>query len=282
MAIALASLAALFFGTADFAGGRASRRNSIAAVLVWSQLVGLTLVVVFASVDPASTLTGPADLVAGAAAGLAGMGGLSFLYRGLARGYAAIVSPLAAVVGAVVPVAFGLASGEELSRLATLGIAVSLPAIALMSWEQKSTSARREPARVRHSWIHGAASGLFFGLFFVGISIPTPEAGVWPLAAARVTSVFAMTTLAIFTGRSRRVHAHHRTIILAGMLDMSANICFVLALRQGMLAIVTVIASAYPAQTVLLSRVVHGERVGAVRAAGVGLELPGIAMLSAG
>lgn len=281
MAILLSAVSALLFGTADFSGGVACRRNTVSAVLVWSQLAGLVLVVFFITIDqPTIPMVTVRDLAWGAVAGIGGMGGLAFLYRGLARGYISIVSPLAAVLGAAVPVFFGIATGETITPIAGTGIAISLPAIVLMSWNGTGTVFIRDPRRLRASWIDGVVSGTMFGLFFIAISLPSEIAGMWPLAAARVTSISVMWAGALLTRRDRRIRADRTVVLAAGLLDMSANIAFVLALRQGLLAIVTVIASAYPAQTVLLSRLLHGEKIGSIRSAGIGLALLGIALMS--
>lgn len=294
MAILLSALSALLYGTADFSGGMASRRNAIPAVLIWSQLAGLVMVLLFALWDapPVGQVPGsglfliprvtPRDVWWGAAAGMGGMGGLAFLYRGLSRGYVSIVSPLAAVTGAAVPVFFGLLSGEAIGPVAGIGITVSLPAIALMSWNRTGAVTRRDVRRVRASWLDGGVSGVMFGFFFIAISMPGEASGLWPLAAARVTSITVMWVGAALAGRSRRITGGHALVAAAGILDMGANIAFVLALRQGLLAIVTVITSAYPAQTVLLSRLVLGERIGVIRAAGIALALLGIALMSLG
>jgi drug/metabolite transporter (DMT)-like permease len=294
MAIVFSVLSALLYGTADFSGGYASRRNPIVGVLIWSQLAGLVMVVLFALWDgraAGEVFTGGsflpagvtvADLAWGALAGLGGMGGLAFLYRGLSRGYVSIVSPLAAVAGAAVPVLFGVLSGEVVRPLAAAGIAISLPAIVLMSWNRTGAVTHRDAARLRASWLDGGISGAMFGLFFIAISMPGSSAGMWPLAAARITSITVMWVGASLLGRSSRIEASHVLVLAAGILDMGANIAFVLALRWGLLAVVTVVVSAYPAQTVLLSRIVLGERIGVIRTTGIALALVGIALMSVG
>ncbi len=282
MAIALAAAAALLFGTADFTGGYASRKNAIPAVLIWSQIAGLLLVLAFSLVDRAAMPPSTGDILFGAAAGTAGLGGLAFLYRGLSRGYVAIVSPLAAVLGAVVPLTAGLAFGERLEFTAALGIAVSLPAIVLISWHGHLPPEARNPRRRRESWRDGILSGILFGLFFVFISRTSPESGMWPLAIARVCSIALMFFGAISTRREFRLaeNGDVPVVLLAGLLDMAANIALVLAIRHGLLTIVTVITSAYPAQTVFLSRIIFGERIGPIRLAGIVLALVGLALMS--
>lgn len=283
MSIVLAVSAALLFGTADFTGGFASRKNAIPAVLIWSQLAGLVVVVLFSMVDtPITTLSG-SDAAYGAAAGIAGLGGLALLYRGLARGYVALVSPMAAIFGAIVPLAGGVILGERISLFAAIGIAVSLPAIVMISWHGHLPTASRNPKRTRESWRDGVLSGVFFGFFFIFISRTSVEAGMWPLVTARIASITLMFAGALSTRREFRLTRDRgaiATVVLAGVLDMGANILFVLALRSGLLAIVAVITSAYPAQTVFLSRLFFGEKIGRLRLVGIGLALVGIALMS--
>lgn len=284
MAVVLALISAVCYGSADFSGGYASRHHPLGAVLVWSQLAGLAVVGLFLAVDTARVLVSPTDLLWGAAAGLAGVGGLLLLYRGLARGYASVVSPLAAVVGVVVPVVFAVALGDRLPVLAWAGVVLCVPGITLLSWNRQGAVTRRDPGTLRFSALAGATSGALFGLFFVVISMPGPHAGMWPLAAARAVSLTVLVAAA-WVARGAMPLAVHRgwgAILLAGILDMGANIAYVVALRFGMFAVVTVITSGYPAQTVMLSRVMLGERIGVLRGIGIAITLVGIALISAG
>ncbi len=284
MSLALAALSALLFGAADFTGGVASRRNPVPAVLVLSQTLG------FLGILAAAPLIGPndpsmQDLLQGAAAGLSGAIGLSALYRGLAKTLVAVVSPAAALVGAAIPVLFGLLSGEQPGPLGWIGIAVALPAILLLTWEPSEAGEAGDASRrrVRSALLYGMTAGTGFGFFFVLISLPAPAAGLWPLVAARVASVLAIFLFALLTGRSLRVGAEGRWAApLAGILDMAANVAFILALRGGLLVLTAVITSLYPAPTVLLARVFFRERLGLVRWAGLVLAVAGVALMSAG
>lgn len=280
MAIFYALLSAVLFGTADFTGGFASRSNPIPAVLVWSQVAGLLLVVGFSLLDGGLPWMTASDVGYGVATGVAGVGGLAFLYRGLSRGYVSIVSPLAAVVGAVVPVLAGVVLGEDLRTTATAGIVLGVLSIGLISREPRGASALASSYRRRESWQDGLLSGLLFGWFFILISRTSAQSGMWPLAVARVASIVLMVSATRLAGRSLAIRSRPGTVILAGVLDMAANIAFVLAARQGLLTIVSVISSAYPAQTVVLSRFLLGERIGLLRGAGIVGALAAIALMS--
>ena len=50
---------------------------------------------------------------------------------------------------------------------------------------------------------------------------------------------------------------------------MTANVTFLLATQRGLVSVVAVIASLYPAGTVLLAMVVTGERLSAAQGAGL-------------
>jgi drug/metabolite transporter (DMT)-like permease len=64
------------------------------------------------------------------------------------------------------------------------------------------------------------------------------------------------------------------------MLDMGANIAFLLASRIGLLSITSVVTSLYPGPTVLLAVLVFRERMTAPRVLGLALALAGVACIS--
>ena len=277
MGIALAALSAFMFGTADFAGGLASRRNALSSVLVYSQVAGVALSLVAAPLL-GSDLIGAADLAWGAAAGVTGAFGLAMLYRGLSTGIVAIVSPTAAVVGAAVPVVVGSAIGQAPSTTGWLGIAIALPAIFLLGWEPTRRPANRS---VRKSLLHGVLAGCGFGAFYILISFPSPAAGLWPLVAARVASLAAVAGLAVATGRRLRPPTSGRALVFGGgLLDMGANIAFVLSTRVALLPLVSVVSSLYPAPTVVLGAIVLGQRLNVRRTVGLVLAVGGVILMS--
>ncbi len=277
MTAILALLSALLYGTADFSGGHASRRNSVFAVMLLSQAAGILVALVAAPiVGPNSPSMG--DLAWGLVAGLTGSVGLAALYRGLAGYRAAIVSPVSALVGAVVPAAFGAILGERLSTPALVGAALCIPAIFLLSYERGGTSDR---AALKASLLHGLVAGLGFGSFFIAISRTSPGSGLWPLLASRAASI-AVTAALVFLVRRERfavARGDRPTAIFAGMADMGANVCFLLATRTGLLMVVTLIAALFPAPTVILARVFHHQRISLPRTVGIALALAGVALI---
>src|SRR5690606_20766214 len=182
MAIGLALSAAVSFGVADFLGGMASRRAAPLPVVAFAQGAGvLPLLVALPLIDGRF---GADVVVAGLVAGLAGAGGLGLYFRALAIGPMGLTAPLAAVVGAAVPVVVGLGLGERLSTAAAVGGVVGLAAVVLAS-----VPAGRAAEAGRRTALRGPllalAGGAAFGLFFIAVDQAPADSGVWPLLVAR-------------------------------------------------------------------------------------------------
>ena len=184
---------------------------------------------------------------------------------------------MSALVGAIVPAAFGAILGERPSELALIGAALCLPAIFLLSYERGGTM---DKAETKSSFLFGLVAGIGFGSFFIAISRTSPGSGLWPLLASRAASLTA-TAAVVLIGRKRFAvaRADRPVSLFAGVADMGANVCFLLASRSGLLILVTLIASLFPAPTVLLARVFHGQRISGPRAAGIALALAGVALI---
>ncbi len=277
MAALFALMSALSFGTADFLGGYSSRRNATTATVAWSQAAGLAAVLIVAPIIGAENVRA-GDLIWGALSGVSGALGVMVLFKGLSTGLAAVVSPLAALVGAAVPVLFGVIWGERPPLLTWGGVALSLPAIALLSMEPVKTRKQVLP-----SVELGLVSGLLFGGFFILISQSSGESGMWPLASARITTV----PLFLVITRIRRspialAPGSRRITILSGVLDMAANVFYLLAFRSGYLIYAVVLSALYPAPTVVLQRVFIQERLSPPRIFGMALAIAGAVLIGIG
>ncbi|MFF0576014.1 EamA family transporter [Streptosporangium saharense] len=277
IAVALATLCAVVYGTADFFGGLATRRSRVMAVVVLSQGAGLALVVALMPLLPGAP-TAPA-LAWGMAAGVSGAAGLVLFYRALATGVMSVVAPTTATTSAALPVLYGLATGERPEPTALGGVALALVAVLLVS---------RDPSRATSGNGYGPlltslAAGAGFGGFFVLLAQAPEEAGMWPLFGARLSSIGLIALLALATGRTLRPGTGALRIILAaGILDMVANVLFVLAQQRGMLSLVGVLVSLYPASTLVLARYVLKERLNVVQMTGIGFTLAAVALIAAG
>src|SRR4029079_1677991 len=143
MAVALALIASLCWGVADFMGGSLSRRHPLLVVVLVSQAVGLTGVVVVAAVRTGGYDTGAA--LPGVLAGLAGVVAVSSFYRSMTLGAISVAAPILAT-SAIVPVVVGLPTGERPSAVQLAGIGAALAGVALVSREP-SAGGRPRPRR---------------------------------------------------------------------------------------------------------------------------------------
>jgi drug/metabolite transporter (DMT)-like permease len=265
------------YGAADFCGGMAVRKSALPGVLVSSQAVGL-VVVLGAAVAFGLPLETPRDLVWGVMSGICGTAGIAALYSALATTVVAVASPLAAVSGAIIPVLLGVLSGERPGVAAWVGICLGACAIALLA-AGPSKSARE--GAVRRAAFLGVLAGLGFGLFFFSISRTSHSSGLWPLVAARISTISFVSLYILLTRKGLRVErASLPMVILCGALDMGANIAFLLASRVGMLSISAAVAALYPGPTVVLAWIILKERVTLPRAMGLALALAGVALIS--
>lgn len=283
MASLLALLSAAAYGAADFLGGVAARRSSAVATVIVSQAAGLVLLLFALPLLP-DTIVTTLDVAWGAGAGLAGGSGVALLYRALALGPMSVVAPLTAVCAAAIPVVVGLWLGERLTPMTSAGIALAAVAIALVGQERRARAPGAGGRGVSAAALRLAiASGVLVGLFFVCLERTSVASGLWPLVPARATSIALFTAFAVSTRRPVMVPASVRgAAIGGGALDMLANALYLIAVQQGQLSVVATLASLYPASTILLARVVFGERWSRLQASGVVLAVLASALIVAG
>jgi drug/metabolite transporter (DMT)-like permease len=218
------------------------------------------------------------DWVAGGLGGLAGAAGVGLLYKGLAVGPMSVVAPITALLSAAVPVIWGVAQGERPSTGVVAGMATALVAIVLVSAEGGGTL---RPADVR-GVVYALGAWLGFGTFFVALSYSSDDSGVWPLVAARCASVAVVGGLALLAVVPRAVpRGGAATLtVAAGALDATANVFYLLAVREGLLSVVSVLAALYPVGTVVLARVVLHERFGRLQRVGLAIAVPAAVLMA--
>jgi len=275
VAVVLALLAAAVYGAADFYGGFASRRTPAVTVVVLSQFAGIIVLAIGWFALPGKFY--PSDVGWGIAAGFAGSIAIAALYTALAVGRMGVVSPITAVVGASVPVVAGVLLGERPTSQAIVGVVCAFVAVALVSANVEThRMSLREPGLIP-ALISGAAIGALFLLLGYGHA----DAGLTRLAVTRATSVLLLVTFALVRRETLRPAAGSlRAILFAGALDMTANVLFIAATRYGLLSIVAVLTSLYPASTVFLARVVLRERLSRSQWFGIGLAACGVALIT--
>lgn len=278
MGTVLALAAALCYGGADFLGGSATKRAPVLSVLLLSSVAGV--VVVFGTALVAGGAPNAPGVAWGAIAGAIGSIGLMFFYQGLAAGPMNVVAPLSALVSTVLPVAVAVATGERFGLLVYVGTAACLAAIALIS---SGGAAASQGGRAR-GISYGLIAGVAFGLFFLLLRYGGESGALWPAAAARVSGLILVMIVAGAAGAGavgwRGDRTPVRAALLAGVLDASANVWYVLATRAGMFGIAVVMTSLYPGITILLARVLLGERLQGWQRAGLVLAGLGIVFVT--
>ncbi|MFL5907903.1 MAG: EamA family transporter [Solirubrobacterales bacterium] len=275
LAISLASAAS--WGVSDFLGGLQSRRLPVLSVLAVSQPAGLLLIALLIPVFGADPI--PADKLAIAfLAGAASLGGLGAFYAAMAMGTVSVVAPIASL-GVIVPVAVGLAQGEVPGTLQLAGLVVAIAGVVVLSYEESP-----EHADVaRRSIVLAFLAGLGFGIFFTALDAASPDRPGWAILAVRVGGV-ATVAAALLVSRPRLdgVWAAAPVLVAIGAFDVLANALFAVASTKGILPVVAVGGSMYPAFTIALAHGVLGERLATVQWGGVMLALTGVAMIAAG
>jgi drug/metabolite transporter (DMT)-like permease len=255
--------AAASWGAGDFSGGLASRRSPVYIVVIGSGAVGLLLLVGMALLlaEPLPLLV---DLAWGFSAGITGALGLAALYRGLAAGRMGVVAPMAAVVTASIPLVFGLLLEGVPAAQQLLGFGVALVAVWLIS---RTGGGARVQVR---ELILPLLAGLGFAFFLVAIGRVSETAVLWPLVAAKFSSLVAVLVVAALARQWQRVDARQVPLMaLAGLLDTGGNAFYALAAREGRLDTAAVLSSLYPAATVLLARLLVKEQIARTQWLGV-------------
>jgi uncharacterized membrane protein len=268
---------AVAYGAADFLGGFTSRRSPTGAVVFFGQAVGLLVALAYAvgfGGDP-----GLRDLALGAGAGLAGVVGVSALYRGLAVGKMGVVAPITAVVNAVIPIGWGLAQGERPSGVAFTGVALALLAVIVIARESDVDAP--PPASRAAQVAFGVVAGIGFGVALVCFAETGSDSGLWPGLTARCTTVPLLVLVLMAARRALLPHSADRVLVAgAGVLDTTANAFQLLAVREGLLALVAPVSALYPAGTVMLARLVLHERIGRARLVGLAIAVAGLVLIA--
>jgi drug/metabolite transporter (DMT)-like permease len=301
---------AVVFGSADFLGGLASKRLGSMKVTALAALTGF-LTLLLASVWVPGTVDSGA-LYWGVLSGVSGSLAIMLLYASLAIGPMSILSPLGALVSAVVPVAWAGINGEVLGPLGYVAIAVGLVAIVLVGFVPDKKAVR---PNVR-GLLMATGAGIFIGFFIICIDQVNPETGLIPLLANRATSFTIMLTA---IGVAAALHWAHRrglfgrdgvaradivvgetggeelgannlrtnniriALLLAiacGVVDAVGNSLLLFGIHIGDLSVMSVLTAMYPIGTIILAGIILKERVAPIQIVGLGLAIGAAALLS--
>ena len=293
LSVLIGLAAAVAYGSGDFLGGLAARRLPPLRVTAISAASGLVLLVVLLAVVP-GTPSGAA-VGWGVASGVAGAVSIALLYACLAVGPMSILSPLTAVVSAIVPVGVGLLQGSRLGVAGWAGIALALVAVVLVGFVPDASAPR--PTALGLLMALGAGAGI--GVVLVFLDQTPDDSGLVPLVANRVTNVVltggAVAVLALValsrarggagrvarTGPSGlRLASALRIALLCGVADAGANVLILVGLRLGDLTVMSVLTALYSAVTVVLAAAVLRERLTRSQVVGLVLALGAAVLLA--
>jgi drug/metabolite transporter (DMT)-like permease len=305
----LALAAAVLYGTADFLGGVASRRARVFAVLALTVPAGALVVVLVALIGEAAGLggllghgvmstsasaSGWSAVGWAAASGVCGTMGLVAFYAGFAAAPISVVAPVAALVSAVLPVTVAVVGGERPGAGVVAGGLICLVAIVLVS-AQPAPREKRQHGRDQESGGrlvtsgrllalgYGVAAGVGFGLFFLFLKNAGQSGVLWPVAISRSAGTVVALAIALAT-RTRPWPRGGGAVVgialVSGAIDAAANVCYVLATRAGLFGLAVVITSLYPGITVLLARLVLGERMRWLQRTGLLLAAVGVILVT--
>lgn len=274
LGVAFALMSALVWGSGDFSGGLATRRHNQFGVLVLSALSGMAVLLLFAGIWGEAWPRG-LDVVRSLAAGGAGAVGLASLYRALSLERASGVAPTAAVVGAVLPVVFGLATEGLPATNQMAGFALAVPGLWLVTRPSGGNAAVS-----RRGFFLAVLAGVGFGGFFILIAQVEGPLVFTPLILTRSATLLAGLALAGWRRAAVPSPGGNPVAVLAGVLDAGGNVFYLLAQQFTRLDAAAVLASLYPATTILLAQIVLRERVARTQWIGVGLCLLTVALIA--
>jgi len=277
LAVALALGSSACYGVSNFIGPQLAKRHTLVAVLIVSQLAALVACFAYVLADHEAPLSFSQTLVA-MLAGAGNAGGLIGFYRAAELGPLSVAAPIGAL-GAIVPVLWGLTSGEELHATEAVGLTLALGGAALAA--RVPAGEERDYPDPRLSVLLACGSAVAFGVFLTALPEVSDDGRAWALLDARIALV---TLLALWAGRRLAAVRPGKDVALLavpGLLLVAGTVLYTLAADEGKLSIVSVLGSLFPVFTVGLSVAILGERLTLAQSAGVGAALAGIVLIAA-
>ncbi len=274
--IFLAFLSSIFWGVGGFCAGQASRRAALLPILTLDIFIGICVV------TPLSFLVADSftlkDFLIGGFAGLFGIGGAGFLYAGMQKATYVTVIPASGVVSALVPVVWGVFSGDNLSFLHIVAVVVGLVSIALTFGVTLQTFTGS-----LNGLKEGILAGLGFGGFFVVIENTSKDTEPWASVGSRVFPLFILLFILRLTRNSQKPSKTAIPYVLgSGLANVTASTCFLFAVNRGMLSITSLLSALYPAITVLIAHFLISEKMTKSQIFGVGAAIFSMASIAIG
>lgn len=276
MTVVLGLAAAICYGFADFVGAFASRRHTAVTVLLYSYPVGAVLMAAMLPAFPGSV---DARVIGfGIAGGVVGLLGVVIMYSLMMIAPMNVISPVTAVLAAMVPVVVGVGLGDRPHSTAWAGIVIGMGAVVLVS---RTTDEHPHGKIAPRVLLLALVAGLGFGFYFIFLARAGDHSGLWPLVISRLASAALIVPIAWQRRAFARVTGRMLWFVLgAGALDAFANMFFLLASRHGLLSIASVLTSLYPAVTVILAVGLLHEHTSRVQRAGLALAAASIVLIT--
>jgi drug/metabolite transporter (DMT)-like permease len=272
--VILALISAAVWGGGDFSGGLATRKSNQYQVLLLVSLAGMVLLLTSAILW-GEGVPSRNSAFWGAMAGAAGAMGVAALYRALSLGNTASVAPTSAIICAALPVIAGMLTEGLPKSTQIAGIGLAFIGIWLVS---KSPQAGEKT--FKEGMTLAFLSGIGFGGFFLFIAQVDKGEVFAPIFIARtVTLIIALLMLRVKRIPLPRITSNP-VAILAGVLDTGGNVFYLLATQFTRLDVAAVLASLYPAATVILATIILKEKVARTQWAGATLCLLAIALIT--
>lgn len=284
-------LSAVLWGGGDFSGGMGVKDagGSVRAAL---RIILLSHVTSFCILVSLAMLHGDqfpqgAPLLWGLGAGVAGGLSLACFYIALSRGAMGAAAAVSGVLAAAIPATVSIAREGSPGTLRLLGFVVAGAAIWMIAASPAVPGTGGKPP-ARSTTALALCAGAGFGVYFVALKMAGTAGVIWPMGTARIGSVTTCSLLLLLLSRVQRVGSTpfrlSRAAVLwslsTAVLDTTGNLLFVSATRAGRLDVAAVLASLYPASTILLATWMLKEKFSVRQAMGMGVALVAVAMIT--
>ena len=270
----LALLSGAMWGIADFSGGLGSRRIGSYRFTAWAQLASVPVLMVGVFLVKAEELAAR-DLAIGAVAGLLGLVGLFALYSALAAGTMSTVAPITGVLTVGIPMVWGIATGDSITRIQWLGIAAAIVGILLIARDHEHAKLTKAVA------VQAVVASLGFAGFYVVLDLASDGAGLWPILAARAATIPAAFVVAFVMTKSipRPTRSVLPFVVGTGFLDATANFLILRAIQTGPISIAVVLNGLFPVFTTIAAIVFLAERPTRSQLSGIALAITASVLL---
>lgn len=302
---------AMVFGAADFLGGLAAKRLGSILATGLAAAVGIAVFILIGLAVPGRWSW--EAIAFGALSGVCGAVAIALLYACLAIGPMSILSPLTALVSAVVPLIVAVGYGEAIGTLGWVGLGVGLLAIVFVGFVPEKGAVRPSTRGI----LMAVGSGMAIGAFLIVLDLAPDDSGVLPMIANRTTNAAIMLTIAAViavvagvrrtrvrvaaapdplagtpepaadgapraprASRSAGLRIGIWLAVACGVVDAIANGGVLWGVRIGELSIMAVLTALYPIGTIVLARLVLKERIAPIQYVGLVLAMAASALLA--